>query len=325
MNQPHRRRKRRSNPLVPIASFLGVILLVLCVLAVVLQVLPDPQNPTTGPTGADSTSSSTTQPTDPTTKPTDPTTKPTDPTTRPTDPTTQPTDPTTRPTDPTTRPTDPTQPSDPVDLEAFFAESVFIGDSVTLKLRNYCVTRPNALYGAKILSAGSYAVRHAIVDPDPNNKDIVSITYQGVGMRPEDALAQIGAKRVFIMLGMNDIAFGVDYTLGNWKILIDNIREKNPDIEIYIQSGTPIHANKDRNDSDGKGLSNGNMDIYNQKLEVFCQENGCYFVNLAPHFKDENGDLANQYCSDPNAQGCHFTDAGVELWIQLLKDYASNR
>ena len=204
--------------------------------------------------------------------------------------------------------------------EIAFSESAFIGDSVTLALRNYCIT--NTVIGRPtFLCAGSYAVRHAIVDPDPGNQNIVSITYQNTAMRPEEALKASGVKRVFIMLGMNDIAFGVDYTMNNWKTLIRNIRNECPDMEIYIQSATPIHAN---NDKDGYKLNNANMDIYNQKLEAFCAENDCYFVSIAPLLKDENGDLANAYCSDPNSQGCHLTQAGVLVWIQALQDYVTN-
>ena len=288
----------------PLIAFLSVVLLSLIICAVVLTNLPF------GPADA--------QVTDPTTIPTS--------STQGTDPTTQPTTSTIQPTESTgstesTESTEPTKPpKEPVDLVQFFSESAFIGDSVTLALRNYCIT--NTVIGRPtFLCAGSYAVRHAIVDPDPGNQNIVSITYQNTAMRPEEALKASGVKRVFIMLGMNDIAFGVDYTMNNWKTLIRNIRNECPDMEIYIQSATPIHAN---NDKDGYKLNNANMDIYNQKLEAFCAENDCYFVSIAPLLKDENGDLANAYCSDPNSQGCHLTQAGVLVWIQALQDYVTN-
>ena len=123
------------------------------------------------------------------------------------------------------------------------------------------------------------------------------------------------------MLGMNDIAFGIDYTMGNWAKLIRNIRAECPDIEIYIQSATPLHANKDK---DGYKLNNANMDKYNQQLQAFAAENDCYFVDIAPLLKDANGDLADAYCSDPNSQGCHLTQAGVQVWIQAVQDFVRN-
>lgn len=250
----------------------------------------------------------TTKPTVPTTKPTVPTTKPTEPTTKPTEPTTKPTEPTTKPTEPTTKPTEPTV---PFDEEKFFSESVFIGDSITLGLQYYCNRNKTALHGAKVLCAGSYAVRFAIDDP---NKAEISITYQGNKIRPEDALAAMGAKRVFIMLGLNDIGYhGIDKTITDWGILVKNIRAKCPDIEIYIQSGTPLYK--------GKGsLNNTNMDKYNVKLEQFCKDNGCFFVNVAETLKDSQGVLQKQYCSDDY---CHLTDAGLKAWIAYLKSYAA--
>lgn len=265
-----------------------------------------PTDPTTKPTEP------TTKPTEPTTRPTEPTTKPTEPTTRPTEPTTQPTEPTTRPTEPTTQPTEPTEPTVPFDEEKFFSESVFLGDSVTLGLRNYCIQNKSALHGATILCAGSYAVRHAIAKV--GGTDVISITYQGQKMRPEDAIAAIGAKRVFIMLGLNDIGLlGIDKTITNWGTLVKNIRAKCPDIEIYIQSGTPLYK--------GKGsLNNTNMDKYNGKLQQFCKDNGCFFVNVAEALKDSQGVLQKQYCSD---EYCHLTTAGVKAWIAYLKAYAA--
>lgn len=310
---------------------LVLVLAVLCVMLALLMKSPDPgttqppatQTPTT--TRPNHTTLPTTRPTLPTTLPTLPTTfptVPTDPTTVPTEPTTAPTEPTTTPTEPTTAPTEPTTaptvPKDPVDVDAFLAESVFIGDSVTLALRNHCLTNKQALSGATILCAGSYSVRHALATPGGKLEgwDVVSITYQGEKMRPEDALAACGAKRVFIMLGLNDIALvGIDKTISNWGKLIANIRKTCPDIEIYIQSGTPIQLGGEKG-----SLNNTNMDKYNVRLEQFCQENGCYFVNVASALKNEQGGLREEYCSDDY---CHLTTAGVKAWIQYIRDYVS--
>ena len=240
--------------------------------------------------------------------------------TEPTNPTTMPTVPvTTTPTAPTTTPTTaPTEPKEPVDVDAFFAESAFIGDSVTLALRNYCLKDKQALGGATILCAGSYSVRHALATPGGKLEgwDVVSITYQGEKMRPEDALAACGVKRVFIMLGLNDIALvGIDKTISNWGKLIANIRKTCPDIEIYIQSGTPILIGGEQG-----SLKNPLMDSYNVRLEQFCQENGCFFVNVSETLKDDNGGLKKAYCSDGF---CHLTESGVKAWIAYLRDYAA--
>lgn len=310
---PHRRRRRKANLYYVAIPFLLVVVILLSMVAISMggpgsDINADVTNPT-GTTGSTAPTQPTTQPTQPTTQPT----QPTEPTTQPTEPT-QPTTQPTQPTEPTTQPTEPTQ---PVDLETFFSETVFIGDSITYGLSTYC-NMYKSLYGAKFLCASSYAVRHAIVDPEPGNPNIVSIKYQGESMRPEDALKKMGAKRVFIMLGLNDISFGVDYTLGNWEKLIQNIQEACPDIEIFIQSATPLHANRDK---PGNKLNNKNMNLYNEGLQGLCDKYGCHYVDVSSALKDENGQLKDAYCSDAY---CHMTYAGLEVWIDTLKEYVSN-
>ncbi len=191
-------------------------------------------------------------------------------------------------------------------LADFLSDAAFIGDSVTLKLRNYHMAT-GYMGGVTFLCQGSYSVAHAV-------NDSMYLSYQGQDMTPQDALAACGAKKVFIQLGMNDIAlWGIDSTISSWAKLVANIRAKNPDIAIYIQSGTPIYAAGQIGD-----LNNKNMDAYNARLEEFANANGCHFINLAPYFKDSSNGLAEAYCSD---QYVHFTDSACKLWLDLIKDY----
>lgn len=301
-----RRRRRKVNRFQQLIPILLVIVVILGVVALSLPRSGDGPSTESTPGGSTNSTNSTnsTQSTD-TTAPSG-STEPTD--------STEPID-TTEPTS-STEPTESTQPQ-PIDLETFFSETVFIGDSITYGLSTYC-NMYDPLYGAKFLCASSYAVRHAIVDPEPGNPNIVSLQFRGESVRPEEALAQMGAKQVFIMLGLNDLSFGVDYTLNNWKILLQNIQSACPDIEIYIQSATPLHAAWD---SPTKKLNNANMNLYNQGLQALCEEFGCHYVDIASALKDGNGQLKNEYCSDSY---CHMSYAGIDVWIETLKNYVSN-
>lgn len=191
-------------------------------------------------------------------------------------------------------------------LENYFDNAAFIGDSVTLKLQYYNADTA-ALGKATFLCAGSYSVHHAV-------RGTLNVAYQGQEMAPEDALAACGAKKVFIMLGMNDIGlYGVDDTITTWATLVQKIREKNPGIHIFIQSGSPIYTGGEK----GK-LTNANMDAYNVKLEKFADENDCFYVDVASSLKDSTGGLKPEYCSDKYV---HFTAKGCSVWVDVLKDY----
>ncbi len=221
----------------------------------------------------------------------------------------------TEPTEPSRAP-QPTQPpaTEPAPVvsttltaeeKAFFEGAAFIGDSVTLKLRNYN-TKNGALGNTTFLCQGSYSVAHAV-----NNT--MYLSYQGADTTPQDALAACGAKRVFILLGMNDIAlWGIDKTMENWATLVANIRSKCPDIEIYIQSGTPIYTGGEIG-----SLNNNNVNKYNVRLQEFAQANGCYYVDVNTPFRDSTGGLAGTYCSDAYV---HFTDAACQLWVKILSE-----
>lgn len=191
----------------------------------------------------------------------------------------------------------------------YFDDAVFIGDSVSLKLSYYAM---NGSLGSPIfLTRGSYSMCHAAWNT-------MYLNYQGQDMTPEDALAATGAKKVFIMLGMNDIgAYGIDKTIEHWEMVIGRIKEKCPDLEIFIQSCTPICAGGERG-----SLTNANMDSFNARLKTFAVEHGCHFLDIAPYMKDANGALVSAYCSDGYV---HLTDEGVEVWVKVLKDFAVNR
>lgn len=189
----------------------------------------------------------------------------------------------------------------------FYNDSAFIGDSISLKL-SYYNEATGDLGDALFLVSGSYGVGHAV-------DGTMDLYFQGQEMAPQDALAAAGVKKVFVMLGMNDIdKFGIDITMDYWAKFVANIREKNPDISICIQSMTPILTT-----GQVGGFTNENMVEYNERLKAFALENNCSYMDIASFLKDSDGGLAADYCSDSFV---HLTEAGAYAWVQALKAYA---
>ena len=190
---------------------------------------------------------------------------------------------------------------------SFYDDAAFIGDSIsyTLFLHN---SKTQDLGKARFLVRGSLGIHNTL-----NGQ--LKIYYQGKEMTPWDAVAACGAKKVFIMLGMNDIGYyGIDGTMEKWDIFLEKIREKSPDVEIYIQSQTPMWT-----DANLDLLNNDNIDLYNQELKEFAEESGCSFVNIAPYFKDSTNGLAQKYCNDKYV---HMNFEGTTTWVKVLKAYA---
>ena len=201
--------------------------------------------------------------------------------------------------------------------DSYFDDAVFIGDSVSLKLNRYASeqrkSNANFMGKAQFLTAGSMGSGNAL---QPVSDESIHPMYNGEKLSLADSVAKSGAKKVYIMLGMNDLApYGVDGAVENMQKLITTILEKTPDAKIYIQSATPLV--KAKNISTHK-LNNTNMAAYNEKLAALCAEQGYYFVDVASVVSDSEGNLIQSYCIDPDNMGIHFTDEGCQVWIDYL-------
>lgn len=203
-------------------------------------------------------------------------------------------------------------PSGPVEA-SWFDDAVFVGDSVTLKLSYYCENNPDALSDTQFFCAGSLGYTNALWDI--NAEGNVHPYYQGTNYLSQDCAKVTGAKKVFIMLGMNDIGlYGIEDSMKSAKTLIGNILKTTPDVKIYVQSVTPIIAGKERGD-----LNNANIKLFNAELVKYCKEKGYTYLDVNTIMADESGYLKSEYCSDPDAQGIHFTDAACSMWADFLK------
>ena len=205
---------------------------------------------------------------------------------------------------------------------SWFDDAVFVGDSVSLKLTGYVTkTRqsdPEYLGKAQFLTAGSLGSGNALWEVSDKS---VHPLYQGTKMRLEDSVHACGAKKLYILLGMNDVGlYGVDGAAANMETLLQLIREKTPDLEIFVQSATPIHRGNEK-----KVLNNANLLLYNEKLREMCDRNGYHYVDIASVLSDSEGFLPDAYCSDASGMGMHFTDEACRIWVDYLRQDAAAR
>lgn len=198
----------------------------------------------------------------------------------------------------------------------FFDDVVFVGDSVSLGLRNFVNNERNkgneCLGKAQFLVAGSMGYSNTLAAIGA--KDSIHPKYQGKEVMIEDGVQLVGAQKIFIMLGLNDFcAYSVDTGMKNAKKLVGRILEKNPDVKIYIQSVTPVIKAKER----GK-FNNQSIDAFNLALKNLCQANGWTYVDVASCVKGADNCLRNEYCSDIEMQGVHMSYSGYRVWVDFL-------
>ncbi|MDF1493215.1 GDSL-type esterase/lipase family protein [Caproiciproducens sp. CPB-2] len=198
---------------------------------------------------------------------------------------------------------------------SYLDDAVFIGDSVSLKLKNYVTAKRKTEAGffgkAQFLAAGSMGSGNAL---KPLGTSSIHPAYNGKKALLEDNVAAMGAKRVYIMLGANDLAlYGIDGSVENMSKLLAKIQEKSPDAKLFVQSATPIIKEQQMTT-----LNNPNLSAYDAKLAEMCKKNGYYYIDVASVMRDSEGNLIPEYCSDPNDLGIHFTDKACQVWIDYI-------
>ena len=147
----------------------------------------------------------------------------------------------------------------------------------------------------------------------------LKIWYQSRQYSPADVVPLTGANKIFVMLGVNDIALygGIDKTMLYWDDFIAKIREQSPDVVIFIESSLPIYYS-----AQYSAWNNDLFDEYNERLRAFCEEKDCVFVDIAHYFKNDKNSLADAYCSD---YYCHVTYAATEVWTMRSQSCRSSR
>jgi lysophospholipase L1-like esterase len=147
------------------------------------------------------------------------------------------------------------------------------------------------------------------------NRGVSSDNTFGV-MARLDEVTQHQPAKIFVMIGINDIARGtpVATILSNYSRIISEIKSASPRTQVYIQSVLPT------NNSFSQFVRHQNKDSQirevNEGLAQLALQEGLDYIHLYPHFLDETGKLSSDYTND----GLHLNGAGYMLWKQILTE-----
>lgn len=195
----------------------------------------------------------------------------------------------------------------------WFQDAAFVGDSVSVMLETYN-SNSGRLGSPVFFCSVSLSQQNAMAYAAGDERLPEYPKGSGQHPRVEDGVAASGASKVYVMLGMNCIAGGVDKACQDLVTLIDEILAKSPQAAILVESVTPMTASSPRADG---ALNNETIGAFNAKVMELCQERGWYFVNVAEAVSDENGFLREEYSGD-QSMGIHFNYNGGEVWTDYL-------
>lgn len=164
----------------------------------------------------------------------------------------------------------------------YFEDALFIGDSRTVGLCEYG-TLKNADYFAST-GMSIYKLWDEIISVEDAGK--VSL---------KELLELKNYKKVYIMLGINELGYKFENTVEKYEDTISKIRESEKDVIIYVCAN--LHVTMARSDKD-KLINNKNIDVFNQKLKALTDNKMIYYIDVNKEFDDENGNLRAECTGD---------------------------
>lgn len=174
---------------------------------------------------------------------------------------------------------------------------VFVGDSITdlCPLDDYYSDLPLATY----------------------NRGIGGDRTEGVLRRLDCSIFDIEPSCVVLLIGTNDINFGVENekTIENYEKIINTIKEKLPNTKLYCVSIIPQGRLIEGTIPTTLAENTETIMKINSQIKSLCEkeQKACY-VDIFSSLADENNILIDTYTDD----GLHLNANGFALWSEIM-------
>ena len=183
----------------------------------------------------------------------------------------------------------------------YFTDAVFIGDSRTVGLSEYC---------EPLDTRATFYAKVSLTIYDVFKKEYIKTDDGKIGL--EQALTENQYGKVYIMLGLNEIGTGDnEYFKNAYAEVINKIRELQPDAIIYIQGIMHVAAAKSRVD---KNFNNEKINSRNASLAELADNKTIFFIDMNESVDDEEGNLDSTLSSDD----VHLKASAYERWHEFL-------
>lgn len=212
-----------------------------------------------------------------------------------------------------------TRSADPDALEG----AVLVGDSIMAGVESYVQwrrqnddpedTENQYLQGVSFITAPKLTVEGSLMSIRRNS---VHPEYNGEKVTISQAVNALDAKRVYLMLpSVDSRLYSGAMPLDNLRLLIYQIQQENPGVEICVISCPPTRATL------VNSRTNTQIFRYNLQMYRLCCQLDIPYLDAASILRDETGMLAKEYCMDLRTYGIHLNDAGCEALLRYLWEH----
>lgn len=171
-------------------------------------------------------------------------------------------------------------------------------------------------YKADVVFLGDSIVRGGDFHKAFPNKKIVNLGCSGdtlSSMMNRLTMVQaVHPEKVFFMGGINGLT---DYNLSNcvkkYAALLDELKKKNPNTKVYIQSLLPISKEKEK-----QVCKNNTIRQFNREICLLAENIGVVYIDLYPLY-EKDGYMNPELTKD----GLHLLSEAYEPWMCALVQY----
>lgn len=214
----------------------------------------------------------------------------------------------------------------PEQLEAYFDDAVFIGDSIMEGVYRYAAKKRSqepTLGSARFLTTTSGVSVAKLLEEEKTGP---FYRYNGQSLPLLQILPGLECKRIFLQLGLNDMAEVnpvVEKSVEDYSRLIDLLQGAVPGAEVIVITNPPKVASQWLPDyTPNRSFGNGLIAEFVAALIQMCDDRGIAYVDVYAALRNGDGALPDNYCSDGFV---HLNDAGAGVVVEELYRFAAER
>lgn len=130
-----------------------------------------------------------------------------------------------------------------------------------------------------------------------------------------DAVVETKPKQIFLMIGINDFVNekkSIKEVLDKYKIILEELKTKIPQTEVFLQSVLPVNNNLTIFFQDNQKVIK-----FNSKLQELAKELGYQYIDIFSNLVDSENQLDASYTTD----GLHLNGKAYLIWKQAVEKY----
>lgn len=188
----------------------------------------------------------------------------------------------------------------------YFADALFIGDSRTVGMFEY-----GGLENITTFYASTGLTVYKVFDAE-----IVEVPGQRKKISVEEALKQNQFKKIYIMMGINEMGTGtVETFTAKYQEVVEHLLELQPDAIVYIQGILKVTTERS---NQGDYINNEGIVARNEALAELADNERIFYLDANPLICDDTGGMEPSYTFD----GVHLMAQYIDIWKNYLKEHA---